>query len=116
MSQSAYAKRAVSPAERRGSARLLCSQAAFCRTHQPRDYIFWTARARDISAAGIRLVVGHRFEPGTMLAVELLSANQSIAREIAARVIHATALGGSGWMIGCEFVDRLSEAELTALL
>lgn len=116
MSQPTYAKRGSAAIERRGSSRLPYSQAAFCRAHQPRDYIFWTARARDISAAGIRLVVGHRFEPGTMLAVELLSAKQAMAREIAARVIYATALSGSGWMIGCEFVNQLSEAELTALM
>jgi hypothetical protein len=102
--------------ERRGNARLPCGQAAFCRTHQPRDYIFWTAQARDISTAGIRLVLGHRFEPGTMLAVELLSPSQSIAREIEARVVHTTDLGESSWSIGCEFANRLSEAELASLL
>ena len=115
MSQPTHARRAFPSAERRGGARLPCRQAAFCRTHQPRDYIFWTARARDISAAGIRLVLSHHFEPGTMLAVELLSPNQSIARQLAARVIYATAVGGSGWIIGCEFANRLSEAELATL-
>ncbi len=110
-----YARRALPSSERRGNARLPCGQAAFCRTDPPQDYIFWTARARDISTGGIRLVLSHRFEPGTVLAVELLNAKQSIGREIAARVVYATAVGGSGWIIGCEFANRLSEAELAAL-
>ena len=116
MSKSTHAQRAFAPAERRGNVRRPCSHAAFCRAHQPRDDIFWTARARDISTGGIRLVLGHRFEPGTMLAVELLSVDQNTAREVAARVVHAKAEVGSGWSIGCEFANRLSETELAALL
>ena len=116
MSQPISGRRASRSGERRGYVRFPCSQAAFCCAHQPRDYIFWTARARDISASGIRLVLGHRFDPGTLLAVELLSANQGMAREFAARVLHATAQSGGGWTIGCQFADLLSEAELVALL
>ena len=116
MSKPSYAQRAYSPAERRDNARRPCGHVAFCRAHQPCDDIFWTALARDISPGGIRLVLGHRFEPGTLLAVELLSADQNTAREIAARVVHAKAELGSGWSIGCEFANRLSETDLAALL
>ncbi len=116
MSQSACPSRAFATVERRSYSRFPCGQSAFCRANQPRDYIFWTAQARDISATGIRLVLGHRFEPGTMLAVELLSPHQNMAREVAARVIYATDLGGSGWVIGCEFANHLSASELAALM
>ncbi|HLJ93333.1 MAG TPA: PilZ domain-containing protein [Gemmataceae bacterium] len=116
VSQSACPSRAFPAVERRTHSRFPCGQAAFCRANQPRDYIFWTAQARDVSATGIRLVVGHRFEPGTMLAIELLSPHQNMAREVAARVIYATELGGNGWVIGCEFAIRLSPSELAALM
>ena len=116
MSQPILAGTSPSFAERRAYVRFPCGQAAFCCADNPRDYIFWTARARDISVSGIRLVVGHRFEPGTLLAVELLTTNQGIARQFPARVLHTTPHTGGGWAIGCEFADPLSEAELAALL
>ncbi len=102
--------------ERRVHLRFPCSQAVFCCALNPRDYIFWTARARDISASGMRLVLGHHFDPGTMLAMELLSAAQNVAREFPARVVYATAQAGGSWIIGCQFTNRLNEAELVALL
>jgi hypothetical protein len=51
-----------------------------------------------------------------VLAVELLSADQGIAREFPARVLYAIAQTGGGWAMGCEFASPLSEAELVALL
>jgi hypothetical protein len=62
------------------------------------------------------LVLGHPFNPGTLLAVEITNAAQSLARELPARVVYAHPEGTDSWAIGCEFVNRLSDAELFALL
>jgi hypothetical protein len=66
--------------------------------------------------AGVRLVLGHHFDPGTLLSVEFLNAAQSLTRELPARVVYANAEGAGSWAIGCEFVNQLSDAELFALL
>ncbi len=116
MSEITAVSQAPTSGERRAYVRVPCSQAAFCCSLTPRDYIFWAAKARDISTAGIRLILNHHFDPGTMLSVELLSIHQGIARQIQARVVYASAQSGGGWTVGCEFVNRLSDAELQALL
>ena len=103
-------------AERRAWVRYACNQAAFCRSLAPEEYFLWTARARDISRGGISLIVSNRFEPGTILAVELLSTNQASSHAAQVRVIHVTAQPAGGWQLGCEFLERLSEDTLPKLL
>ena len=116
MSQPTTACEASALSERRVYLRFPCSQAAFCRALEPPDDIFWTARARNVSVAGVRLIVGHAFHPGTLLALEITNAAQSLARELPARVVYAHPEGADSWAIGCEFVSQLSDAELFALL
>lgn len=72
----------------------------------------WTARARDISAGGVGLILRRRFEPGTGLALVLAGADAAVY----ARVVHVTALAGIGWMHGCQFVNPLTPEELNHLL
>jgi hypothetical protein len=116
VSQPTSARQAPATGERRVYLRFPCSQAAFCRALQPPNDIFWTARARNVSVAGVRLVLGHPFNPGTLLAVEIINTAQSLARELPVRVVYAHPESAHSWAIGCEFVTRLSDAELFALL
>jgi hypothetical protein len=82
----------------------------------PQDYSFWTARARNISAGGISLLISNRFEPDTVLAVELLSTNHTSSHALQVRVVHVTEQPGGGWQLGCEFLNKLSEEALRGLL
>jgi hypothetical protein len=102
--------------ERRTWQRKACDRAAFCCSLTPQDFIFWTARARDVSIAGISLILSHRFDPGTILAVEMLSANKTSSHTLRVRVAHATALDGQSWILGCELDSPLNDTELEALL
>jgi hypothetical protein len=117
VSQPLSGKEVPSSPEQRIATRFPCTQVAFCWTQKPRDYIYWAARAQNISTGGIRLTVGHQFNPGTVLSLELMCADQSMTWELPARVIYIAPLGASGWsVIGCQFVNRLSEAELVGML
>ena len=103
--------------DQRVATRFPCSQVAFCWKQKPRDYIFWAARAQNISTGGIRLIVGHQFNPGTVLSMELMCADQRITWELPARVVYVGPLSAGGWsVIGCQFVNRLNETELVAML
>jgi hypothetical protein len=58
--------------------------------------------------------LSRRFEPGTVLIVELSSAKAEGRQLI--RVVHATREKKKGWIIGCAFVTPLSEEELQTFL
>ncbi len=75
----------------------------------------WPAQVRDLSSGGIGLLIKRRFEPGTLLAVELQSLSQDFSRTLVARVIHAKSQGGGDWVIGCILASKLDDDELEAL-
>jgi hypothetical protein len=58
---------------------------------------------KDVSAGGIGVLVGRRFTPGAVLAVELPAAPGG-PRLLLGRVIHATPDAGGGWHVGCGLV------------
>jgi hypothetical protein len=75
----------------------------------------WPTKVRDISATGIGLLVSRRFEPGTILVVEMQGDPPVGERLLLARVVHTTSAGGE-WLVGCEFINPLSDDELEAFL
>lgn len=75
----------------------------------------WPAQVRDLSTGNIGLLIKRRFEPGTLLAVELQSVTQDYSRTLVARVIQAKSQGGGDWIIGCILASKLDEDELEAL-
>jgi hypothetical protein len=84
------------------------SPAAETKKHEP-------ATVRDISAAGIGLLLNRRIRPGTVLEVELPIPAKGFSRPIQARVMHASVHSGGGWLVGCTFARPLTEDELRAL-
>ena len=78
------------------------------------DHFWRLAKVQDVSATGIGLVLGIRFDPGTILTVELPEEGED-SRLIQARVIHARSEIAEGWVTGCAFVDRLTDNEVKAL-
>ena len=63
--------------------------------------VLWEAIVRNISSDGIGLLLGRRFEPGVLLAIEVTDKNDGPMPLLLARVIHATARPEGGWLIGC---------------
>jgi hypothetical protein len=74
----------------------------------------WPARVRDISTGNIGLQLKRRFEPGTLLAVELQNAAQDYSRTLVARVTHARSEGAQ-WIIGCILASKLDPDEVQSL-
>src|SRR5262249_35993927 len=76
----------------------------------------WPGVIRDGSGGGGGLGLGRRFERGAGLAVEIPATASTPSEVLLARVVHATALPGGRWLLGCGFVSQLSDDELRRLL
>jgi hypothetical protein len=88
---------------------------AFCRSVAAVRDDPWPARVRDLSSGSIGLVLTRRFEPGTLLVIELEKKAANLSHTLVGRVVHATAQA-NGWMIGCTLANKIAEDDLQALL
>src|SRR5436309_14296512 len=105
--------------DRRAYVRLAADLAAVCRPTKHLSDIGWPGQVRDVSQGGVGLVLRHRFQPGTRLAVELRAASGAALRTVEARVVHARPASADGtpcWLLGCAFDLPLTEEEFQALL
>jgi CheY-like chemotaxis protein len=103
--------------ERRAQVRYLCHLQHACRpADRGASNEIWLGRIRDISVSGLRVFLGRRFEPGTLLTIEIPGADREDTRRLLARVVRATAESEGQWGLGCSFISDLSEAALQSLL
>jgi hypothetical protein len=106
--------------ERRVRVRYPAARESMCQPGEGRlDQVWWLARITDMSTTGIALVLGQvrqRFPAGTMLTVELQNWSGDTSRTLPTRVIHMTPHPDGGWIMGCAFVNPLSEEELKTFL
>jgi c-di-GMP-binding flagellar brake protein YcgR len=72
-----------------------------------------TARVRDVSLGGIKLLVGRPFDTGSMLTVVLTGEGQS-SLSVLACVVHCREQAGGEWALGCSFAAELEESDLEA--
>ncbi len=103
------------PAERRAAVRHACQLDTSCRSVTGGRDVPWPARVRDISLTGLCLVVSRRFEPGTLLSVDVQAAAGDFPSTLLAHVVRVSGLTGGDWALGCVFATPLSEDELQAL-
>jgi serine/threonine protein kinase len=75
----------------------------------------WPGTVHDLSPRGVGLVISRRFEPGTMLRVDLESSGGT-ARELPARVVNVRSEAAGHWFHGCVFPEPLTDADLRDLL
>jgi diguanylate cyclase (GGDEF)-like protein len=94
--------------ERRATARVLCDRAARVRTEGGEEAATDFAVVRDISAAGVGLLLERPVPGSTLLVVEPLFPGPPA---LLARVLYATP-EGTRWRHGCELSSRLSEDDL----
>lgn len=114
----------ASPAgkDRRASVRYRCTQGTSCTLETsfhrgataPEDS--WPATVQDVSTGGIGLLLARRFEPGTVLTVDMQGTDPSVTRELSARVNHVKPEGLGHWLHGCSFPEPLSQEELQQLV
>jgi hypothetical protein len=102
--------------ERRVWVRYLCDLPTSCHPLLTKDSECWSGRVQNISRGGLNLVVSRRFEPGTLLQIELQGPQDSEPRTVLARVVHARPGDADHWALGCAFAFELGEDMLHALL
>jgi hypothetical protein len=76
----------------------------------------YTARVLNISLGGIALVADQPIEAGALLNLELHRTDGQAPRTLLACVVHVTTRPGNEWVLGCNFLNDLPEAELETLL
>src|SRR5262249_48166684 len=83
-----------------------CDLEASCQPAAARsdDDLHWPGTIRDISTAGVGLVLKRRFEPGAGVAIELPASGDCPEQTLLARVRHATRLPDGRWLLGCAFI------------
>jgi hypothetical protein len=78
--------------------------------------LLWRGKVRDLSAGGLGLVLGRRFEVGTVLLVEVGDTEGRPPQRLIARVVHTKALAEGRWLVGGAFLSRLGAEKLQAVL
>ena len=73
-------------------------------------------RVCDLSAGGFRLVVDRRFEPGTVLIVEVQGETTRTTSILMVRVVRARREGATHWALGCQVARTLAREEVRDLL
>jgi serine/threonine protein kinase len=101
-------------AERRVAVRYPSDREASCLPVARTKEKSWSAKVQDISATGICMRVSRRFEPGTILMVELTQPDQRIPRSVLARVQWVRRQSPRVWLLGCAFQSPLLDFEVDA--
>ena len=103
--------------ERRDNKRTVCQLEGQCR---PMDSMqlsaAWPVTIRDLSATGLQLLLSRRFEPGTLLVVDVHDNQGQATRMLLARVIRVASLAKGRWILGCTFTVPLTPEDLDSLL
>jgi c-di-GMP-binding flagellar brake protein YcgR len=68
----------------------------------------------DLSRGGMQMIAPRRFEPGSMISVELPAAREDRSLAVLACVIRTQPHGESDWLMGCRFASELNEQQLQA--
>jgi hypothetical protein len=72
----------------------------------------WPVLVRDLSMGGVGLVLDTYLETGSELIIEIPDSQDHLR----VRIVHATALPGGQWLLGCSLTKALTEKELQQLL
>jgi hypothetical protein len=100
--------------EQRRSVRYPCELDVRC--HDEETHGEWSAKARNVSVSGIRLLTGKRVEPGTIFEMELPCRSREEPLRLVAQVVHLTPTQYGSWVLGCAFERRLNAEELQELI
>jgi hypothetical protein len=107
----------VSPAaaERRAATRFACNMEGACRPLGSERRTRWKAKLTDVSALGVGLLLSRRFEPGTILLLDLRGTTAASPRRLLMRVVRVRAQGQLQWLVGCQLATALKPAEMQEL-
>ncbi len=108
--------------ERRSAVRYDCSLPATCTINRSlHDDVNdqqsqWAAHVCDLSINGVGLLLTRRFEPGSVLTVDLKSGDGRVVRTRQVRVVRVARGEESEWFLAGKLVENLSKEELRLLL
>jgi serine/threonine protein kinase len=103
------------PADRRRAIRFPSSLPGSCGPLQG-GVRRWQAEVEDISLTGIRLRLDRRFEPATLLSVELAGKEADVSSLFLVRVHWVRQTAPKVWSAGCSFSQPLEETDLYTLV
>jgi serine/threonine protein kinase len=104
-----------SPPERRIARRYPSALTAICQPIRDSNQQ-WMGRILNVSRTGIRLQVDRRFEPGTVLDIEVVDAESGDTSTFIARVRWVKETKTHQWNLGCAFGRAITEADLDLFL
>jgi serine/threonine protein kinase len=102
--------------EQRATVRYPSTKDSACQPLSGAKGVRWTAKIQDISADGIAVILGRRFEPRTVLMMDLPATDREPARRLFVRVVRVMPVSARRWLLGCVFAHRLSDDEVQALI
>jgi serine/threonine protein kinase len=103
------------PSERRRATRYPSCFGASCRPVQDGRQR-WSAEVQDISATGICLRLGRRFEPGAVLAVEVLDEQSNPTSTLYVKVFWVREVASKKWEVGGAFNSPLDSSQMDTYL
>jgi hypothetical protein len=101
--------------ERRTAPRFPANPDTVCRVMATDDPAFRPAELHNISASGIKIVLPHRYEAGTILTVQLCHLRSELDLSLLVRVVHVAGRNHGKYSTGCAFLAPLQGHELLAL-
>ncbi len=103
--------------DRRVSVRYSSNLTTLCQKTSADTNDFWLlAKIQNLSATGLRLLLGSPFKHGSMIDIEPVKLDSGFTRLLRARVVYCRQEATGGWTVGCEFPNPLSADELQSLL
>jgi eukaryotic-like serine/threonine-protein kinase len=101
--------------ERRATPRLPSKAEGACSAIGAERRPRWRARIKDISTAGIAILVHRRFEPGTVLILNVQGQGALRPRQLLMRAVRVARTAPREWLIGCTLVHKLTEEAVKEL-
>jgi hypothetical protein len=86
------------------------------RVYLAEDVEFQRAWLHNLSATGIGLLMNKPLEHGLFVTIQLKSTNSNRNYSLPGHAIHSTQQTGGSWLVGCQFVEPLTDEDLDELL
>jgi hypothetical protein len=103
--------------ERRLRVRYASNLPALCQKTDAEVHDIWLrGKISNISVSGVRLLLNRPFMANSLIVIEPYQTTNAPPRVFEARVVYTGKHEGGGWIIGCEFTEQLTQAEMQALL
>lgn len=108
---------AIEQVERRAFVRHVTELETVCRlsAHSQSDGL-WPVQVCNVSAGGVNLLLGRRFEPGSLLVLELPASSDGDRSTQLARVVWVAADEWGSWRLGCVFLRALDHDDFQSVL